>query len=69
MITLNKDECENLLDALREWEDVVGCKDCEIYSDEEGYDPDDEEQQCVGLDSDRYRELVAKLESCDDRIR
>ena len=66
MVQLNKDECENLLDALQEWADVVGCKDCEIYRDDEMYDPDNEYQQCVGLDSDRYCELVAKLESCDD---
>jgi hypothetical protein len=65
MIQLNKDECKNLLDALQEWSDVVGCKDCEIYRDEEGYDPD-ELTKCVGLDYDRYCELVEKLESCDD---
>ena len=44
MVTLNKEECENLIDALEEWNDVVGPKDCEIHRDEEGYDPNNEEQ-------------------------
>jgi len=55
MVTLNKDECENLLDALQEWEDVVGCKDCDPI--------DDEEEMSVGLNYDRYTKLMEKLRS------
>lgn len=55
MIELTRDECENLLDALEEWADVVGCKDC---------DPcDGEEEMTIGLNGDRYCELVEKLRS------
>ena len=63
MVTLNKEECENLIDALEEWNDVVGPKDCEIHRDEEGYDPNNEDQMSVGLDYDRYTELIEKLRS------
>ena len=52
----------NLLDALEEWHDVVGCKDCEVHRDEEHYDPDIE-QKNMGLDYERYHELTKKLES------
>ena len=61
-ITLDRDECMNLLDALEEWHDVVGCKDCEVHRDEEHYHPDIE-QKNMGLDYERYHELTKKLES------
>ncbi len=63
MIELTRDECINLLDALEEWNDVVGCKDCEVLRDEEHYDPDNPEQKDMGLDWERYEELTEKLRS------
>ncbi|MBC8523569.1 hypothetical protein H8D29_06540 [PVC group bacterium] len=49
-VTLTKKECEHLADALQEWSDEVGAK--ELNEDE------------VGLDSDRYEELMHRLQEC-----
>jgi len=45
-IDLTKREIENLLDALGEWRDVVGCKDVGAE---------------VGLNDQRYVDLVVKV--------
>jgi len=50
---LTKEDCDNLLDALEEWNDVVGCKDCDPIDDEEG--------MSVGLNYDRYVSITDKL--------
>jgi len=62
-VYLSPEECENLEDALQEWEDVVGCKDCEMLREEEGYDPEIE-QKSIGLDYERYSDLMGKLRKC-----
>ena len=62
-IYLSPEECEHLEDALQEWKDVVGCKDCEILREEEGYDSE-VEQKGVGLDYERYNELMGRLRKC-----
>ena len=49
---LTKNEAENLLDALKEWEECVGPKELE----------DNE----VGLNAERYNELKNKLEAIND---
>ena len=46
-VELTRQECDNLLDALLEWEESVGAK--EVDEDE------------VGLDYERYTNLVNKL--------
>jgi hypothetical protein len=62
-IYLSPEECEHLEDALQEWKDVVGCKDCEILREEEGYDSE-VEQKGVGLDYERYSDLMNRLSKC-----
>lgn len=62
-VYLSPEECENLEDALQEWEDVVGCKDCEMLREEEGYDPEIE-QKSMGLDYERYSDLMGRLRKC-----
>ena len=63
-VILTPRECEHLADALEEWHDVVGCKDCEIYRGDPQYDPNDEEKQCIGLSSERYENLMHRLQKC-----
>ena len=47
---LTNNEVQNLLDALKEWNEV-----CE---------PKELEENEVGLNSERYEELINKLERC-----
>jgi len=49
-VYLSPEECENLEDALQEWEDVVSPKELE----------DNE----VGLNGDRYLDMMDKLSKC-----
>ncbi len=48
-VKLTEDECRDLLKALREWHNAVGCMD-----DDRQYD---------GLDWERYQKMKKKLES------
>ena len=47
MMELTQADCENLIDALQEWDDTVGPK--ELGPNE------------VGLDSDRFEDLIKRL--------
>jgi len=49
---LTKNEAQNLIDALEEWNDVVGPKELEGNE--------------VGLNAERYNELKNKLEAIND---
>ena len=49
---LSERDCQNLIDALKEWEECVGAKELE----------DDE----VGLNYDRYVNLMRRLGVTDD---
>jgi len=44
---LSKKDCENLIDALAEWQECVGCKEMD--------------ETDAGLDGDRYEDLMTRL--------
>jgi len=44
---LSKRDCENLIDALAEWQECVGCKEMD--------------ETDAGLDGDRYEDLMTRL--------
>ena len=44
---LSKQDCENLIDALAEWQECVGCKEMD--------------ETDAGLDGDRYEDLMTRL--------
>ena len=44
---LSKRDCDNLIDALTEWQECVGCKEMD--------------ENDVGLDGDRYEDLMTRL--------